>query len=163
MSDKDIILWKRILNGEFPLIEVIDLPVGMYQHIDLKTQKIGSSKNFKTESLDFKIRLEELVMGNEGNPTPTKIFIFPPTNESPYWFKTESLYSPETFEPVDNMVRYLRVAKLALTSSQYDFEMHKFELKAKKKVLDKRKEHESEMLMIDNTTYRNKLLLLLTI
>lgn len=160
MTNKDITLWKRILNGEFPLIEVIDSPVGTYQHIDLKTKQIHSSKNFKTESLDFKITLEELVMDNEAKPTPTKIYIYPPTNEFAYWFDSVLTYNPDNFEPIQKIVRYLRVAKLALTSSQYDFEIHKFELKAKKKPLDKRKKYESEMLMIDNTTYRNRLLLL---
>ena len=157
-KNKETKLWERILNGEFPLIEVIDLPLGKYQHIDLKTQQIGGSKCFEVEPLKFTTTLEELVMGNELEAT--KIFIFPPTKESQYWFKTVSLYSPETFEPFDKLVPYLRVAKLGLTSSQYDFEIHKFELKTKKKAMDKRKEHESEMLMIYNTTYRNRLLLL---
>ena len=163
MTNKEKTLWNRILNGEFPLIEVIDLPVGTYQHIDLKTKQIGSSKNFETESLDFKITLEKLVMDNEAKPTPTKIYIYPPTNELAYWFDNIVTHNPDTFEPIQKLVRYLRVAKLTLTSSQYDFEMHKFELKAKKRVLDKRKEHEYESIFIDNTDYkRNRLMLLLT-
>jgi len=151
-KNKDIKLWERILAGEFPLIEVIDLPVGRYQHVDLKTNKVGD-KCFETKMLDFNIKLEELVMGNEKTPTPTKIYIYPPAKESPYWFTTQITYNPHNFKPIEKFVPYLKVAKLELTSSQYDFEIYKFKLKANR-------EHESEMLVINNTTYRNRRLLL---
>lgn len=126
-------LWDSIKAGDVKYVEIIDMPICKCTLFN-DSGYVDYSRTIETKTME--LTLKQII---EGSPN-CKIFIYPPSIDYPYWFKSI----------------YLRVGIAPLTGSQNRWEDKQFEIAQNKK-----KEYES--IFIDNTDYkRNRLMLLLT-
>lgn len=151
MTNKEKTLWDNIKDGNQKLVKIIDSPTFRYQSIN-DGGYVDFDNRISTKSTY--LTLSEVI---EQNPF-CELFIYPPSNEYPYWFETKTLVDPNTFEPVHKLVPYLKVCIIYLTDSQVRCANKLFEISQNNK-----KDIEYESTFIDNTNYRrNKLMLLLS-
>jgi len=156
MTNKEQSLWDSIKAGNHKFVKIIDSPITRYLSMN-DDGYVDFSNTISTKKMN--LTLSEVI---EQNPS-CKLFIYPPSEDNPYWFEMRQVCNPNNFEVIGKMCPYLRVGVVYLTESQLRYEDRLFEdhQNNKKELYEKDKEYES--IFIDNFDYRrNRLMLLLT-
>ena len=162
-KDSTQLLMEKIMRGEVPLVTILGNEVDgrSYRYETLNEHgTVDYSKEHRVKKLGYDVTLEDLI----DNKLPyQRLFINTPTDDSPYFL--DLVKARDQSGVGDGMVRmmnhkYLEVITISLTSSQFNYEMDKYDKHMTELGITRAEDLAYEESLIDDTDYNKYRLLI---